>query len=728
MCNCAHPSLAACTACSLSFPRSLCFGLPACPGIAPELASSLQRILRVIQAANRHVKPPEIKKLWSQKPSGKRDPLKQPLTASNSLKEPVDTAPSKELMNLTQQPSDSLRTGPARLADHPLAQSVRVARTPVRRKAKRKNKGKGGRGGGERSDASTTAPGRALSPIRAVRPLSPTTLGSSTFRSFASMDGDSLAGSAMGRSAGSNGAAGTVMGGSGKRYLAVVDPPAVDEWWDEESQAAVVQLHATIAEMREKLRVMTGTVLLWLWLWQCVCVCVLQPRIAHESCSRHHALCFVTALKDLDEGVDALLLQVAMQLPLPTPIAIGMRRDRNNGQLRVKPWSRRRRDVVDAVEADFLRGVSPSGTVLLLPYDCFLRELALLPARTDASEKKSRMLVRERTRVAWAVAQVWAGAFRAGGFDRMYTLLGARASTLADELDKVKYPESALRVTDLVPHVHVTQKMVDLLEYWLAQAPVLAASLQQRLTSFDTRYSRSSIDPTATSSKRQPLGAVSDADRRGLKSLYDATSGSRPSSRGAAFTRAPRRGSKASMGGGGGVWGDAATTDDTAPMGGDSIAGLTWAEATDTKLGRHARRTRKRPSTSDSASAELAASRRRSRASTTRRRSGTSSASGLGATAVRLRRQEDEEAAEAEARRRRRVLVAGGEDPADQAAETLKTLQTRPYPCDIPGCSEAFSQRHTLVLHKRTHKLQDIANATGRAMLAATFPGTAALG
>ena len=59
------------------------------------------------------------------------------------------------------------------------------------------------------------------------------------------------------------------------------------------------------------------------------------------------------ALKDLDEGVDALLLQVAMQLPLPTPIAIGMRRERNNGVLRVKRWSRRQRGPVDAGEIDF---------------------------------------------------------------------------------------------------------------------------------------------------------------------------------------------------------------------------------------------------------------------------------------------------------------------------------------------------------------------------------------
>ena len=73
-----------------------------------------------------------------------------------------------------------------------------------------------------------------------------------------------------------------------------------------------------------------------------------------------------------------------------------------------------------------------------MPYDCFLRELALLPERTECPEKKSRMLVRERTKVAWGVAQVWAGAFKSGGFDRMYTLLGARATTLADELDKAK--------------------------------------------------------------------------------------------------------------------------------------------------------------------------------------------------------------------------------------------------------------------------------------------------
>jgi len=75
-------------------------------------------------------------------------------------------------------------------------------------------------------------------------------------------------------------------------------------------------------------------------------------------------------------------------------------------------------------------------------------------------------------------------------------------------------------------------------------------------------------------------------------------------------------------------------------------------------------------------------------------------------------------------RERRRRLLRGEEDPDAEAEVRATMLRARPFACDVPGCNEAFSQRHTLVIHKRTHKLQGIANATGRALLAAARPGT----
>jgi len=97
-----------------------------------------------------------------------------------------------------------------------------------------------------------------------------------------------------------------------------------------------------------------------------------------------------TALKDLDEGIDGLLLQVAMQLPLPTPIAIGMRRERNNGLLRVKRWSKRRAGVVDLADAAFMHEQPEKDTVLVLPYvpklaTAPLHDLAVLPMRCESS-------------------------------------------------------------------------------------------------------------------------------------------------------------------------------------------------------------------------------------------------------------------------------------------------------------------------------------------------------
>ena len=80
----------------------------------------------------------------------------------------------------------------------------------------------------------------------------------------------------------------------------------------------------------------------------------------------------------------------------------------------------------------------------------------------------------------------------------------------------------------------------------------------------------------------------------------------------------------------------------------------------------------------------------------------------------------------AERKARRMALLAGKEDPDAEANARATLLRERPYKSDGPG-GEAFAQRHTLVVHKRAQRLQSIANATGRALLASTHPGTRAL-
>lgn len=167
-----------------------------------------------------------------------------------------------------------------------------------------------------------------------------------------------------------------------KQVLVVVDPPELETYWDDESQAAVIRLQNAVSTLRDKLQLMIS-------------------------------------LKELDEGVEGLLLQVAMQMPLATPIAVSMQRTRGNGVLRCRRWSKKRAAPIESGEPQLRRAnAATTGrvtamrldteaakaaaaelegdaepdepAVYLVTYETFLHELALLPDRSDCPEKKQR--------------------------------------------------------------------------------------------------------------------------------------------------------------------------------------------------------------------------------------------------------------------------------------------------------------------------------------------------
>jgi len=249
------------------------------PGIPPAAASAIRRILRVIRAANRHVKPPEVKKLWSQKPASK-NPTRGALTASSSLVQPIDVQPSKELLNITRtntmarsKSATTMKKGSgaaaavAALATNPLASSVRPVRTPQRRSnPSRKSRARprpplGTPTSRSRSEVASPSPVATQAKTQKKKKLPPQleklgALGGSS-RSLLTAD-ESLGWSDSGVDSARSRPTTARSGKDGKLYMAIVDPPTVDEWWDDDSQAAVVALHRTIGEMREKLHVMTG--------------------------------------------------------------------------------------------------------------------------------------------------------------------------------------------------------------------------------------------------------------------------------------------------------------------------------------------------------------------------------------------------------------------------------------------------------------------------------------
>lgn len=146
--------------------------------------------------------------------------------------------------------------------------------------------------------------------------------------------------------------------------------------------------------------------------------------------------------------------------------------------------------------------------------------------RTRPHTPLHRLLVSERTKVAWGVVNAWSKALGAHGFDRVYTLLGSRAVTVSEMLAEATYPLGVLDMWEVVTPLHVATTTISLLELLLSKAPDLARSLQDRLIKFDSRYARSSVDPTFTGGNRapKPIGVLANDDRDAVMSAYGGAS------------------------------------------------------------------------------------------------------------------------------------------------------------------------------------------------------------
>lgn len=107
-------------------------------GVEAELASSIVRLVRVVQAANRHVRPPAVRKQWDTRPRKGFNP-DAPLTAHSSLVQPVKKKVSEELKNRLKQGGPlmeaSIRDARARLAANPLHNDPRPSTAPMNHSA-----------------------------------------------------------------------------------------------------------------------------------------------------------------------------------------------------------------------------------------------------------------------------------------------------------------------------------------------------------------------------------------------------------------------------------------------------------------------------------------------------------------------------------------------------------------------------------------------------------------
>lgn len=447
-------------------------------GIRPAIGDAARRLLRIIENAHYMVNPANVKTSFAQKPSAKKDPTQPrfvvkpgPKTADElaalpgtGFQESIATAAAT--MSTGEGPMAAVAASPTRKPGSPIQLTPLKRTTPSVLAARRSAAERAANTPQPRASAAGDDSGED-EPPDAVGPSA--SVSSATSLPQTVQPTDSITSSRSGKPP--------------TRISLEVIVPKPDSWFDDEGRRQAMAVKEAVETLRERLQVMM-------------------------------------AIKDLNEGIGPLLLQTAITLPLPTPKLLNMMRSRANFMpLTTKRWRCPGLRAVDdmwrerstlgsearAIDVDSLGRTNRDGhgdesVEVLIPYDVFLRELALLPDKSESSLGKQRMLIRERTQVAWSFANCWVKAMHKEGFTQVFKLLGVRADVFTKALDRSEYgPISGVKFDPqlIVPHAFVAVAAISLLEMWLSQNDDTATSLAARLAAFDPRYSRSSTDPVS---------------------------------------------------------------------------------------------------------------------------------------------------------------------------------------------------------------------------------------